>query len=82
MRLAGVEAARYPSARDRAGGLNVAIFSPGAFGSAKPRDLQTWHCTAHAQRIELAKRDYFGPDRFAFDRADFLVGGRLPRPAT
>jgi hypothetical protein len=81
MRAADVEIARYTSARDRAGGYNVAVFSPAAFGTAKPRELQTWHCMAHTRRVELAKRDYFGAERFAFDRAEFLVAGALPRPA-
>lgn len=82
MREAGVEMIRYPSARDIDGGVNVAVFSPEAFGAAKPRDLQTWHCIAHARRIEVTKRDYFGADRFAFERSQFLVSGALPRPAS
>jgi hypothetical protein len=81
MRAAGVEMFRYPAARDIEGGVNVGIFSPNAFGVAKPRDLQTWHCTAHAGRVEVAKRDYFGAERFAFERAQFLVNGELPQPA-
>ena len=81
MRDARVEIARYPSARDP-GGINVAIFSPEAFGSAKPRDLHTWHCVAHRLRVEVMKRDYFAAERFTFERAQFLVDGGLPRPAT
>ena len=81
MRAAGVEAARYPSARDQEGGMNVAVFSPKAFASAKPKDLQTWHCVANRARVEVAKRDYFGVERYAFDRAEFLVNGVLPWPA-
>src|SRR4051812_34513318 len=59
MRAAGVEIARYPSARDKSDGINVAVFTPDVFGAAKPRDLQTWHCMANTGRVELAKRDYF-----------------------
>ena len=81
MRAAGVEAARYPSARDKQGGLNVAVFSPRAFTGSKPKDLQTWHCVAHRGRVEVAKRDHFGVERYAFDRAEFLVNGKLPWPA-
>ena len=81
MRAAAVEAARYPSARDREGGLNVAVFTPRAFTAAKPKDLQTWHCVANRSRVEVAKRDYFGVERYAFDRAEFLVHGTLPWPA-
>jgi hypothetical protein len=82
MRAAGVEAALYPSARDKEGGLNVAVFSPRAFTGSKPKDLQTWHCVAHRGRVEVAKRDHFGVERYAFDRTAFLVNGKLPWPAT
>jgi hypothetical protein len=81
MRAAGVEVVRYPSARDVDGGHNVAVFSPKAFAGAKPKDLQTWHCVAHRGRVEVAKRDHFGAERYAFDRAQFLVSGALPWPA-
>ncbi len=81
MRAAGVELVQYPSARDTDGGVNVAAFSPAVFGSARPRGLETWHCTATRQRVELAKRDYFGRESYAFSRDVFLVGGALPAPA-
>ena len=51
------------------------VILPVAFGSAKPRDLHTWHCVAHRLRVEVMKRDYFGAERFTFDRAQFLVAG-------
>src|SRR3954468_2916540 len=73
MRGAGVEMLRYPSARDVEGGTKVAIFSPMAFGSAKPRGLETWHCVATSKRVELAKRDYFVRGSFTFERREFLV---------
>ncbi|MGH2899859.1 MAG: RES domain-containing protein, partial [bacterium] len=82
MRDAGVELFRYPSARDSEGGVNVGAFSPGVFGAAKPRVFETWYCTATRQRVELAKRDYFGRATFAFSREVFLVDGALPAPAT
>jgi RES domain-containing protein len=81
MRAAGVELARYPSARDTDGGVNVAAFSPTVFGAARPRGLETWHCTATRKRVELAKRDYFGRETYAFPRETFLVSGALPAPA-
>ena len=81
MRAAGVEAAKYPSARDKEGGCNFAVFTPRAFTAAKPKDLQTWHCVANRARVEVAKRDYFGIERYSFDRAEFLVNGALPWPA-
>lgn len=80
MREAGVEVARYPSARDQQGGVNVAVFSPTVFGTSKPRQLETWHCTANRQRIEMAKRDYFKREAFSFERSAFLVDDVLPVP--
>ncbi|MGH7617729.1 MAG: RES family NAD+ phosphorylase [Gemmatimonadaceae bacterium] len=81
MRGAGVELFRYPSARDAEGGVNVAAFSPSVFGTARPRGLETWHCAATRERVELAKRDYFGREAYAFPRDVFLVNGNLPSPA-
>lgn len=81
MRDAGVQLFRYPSARDPDGGTNVALFTHEVFGKSKPRDLQTWHCTATRDVVEMAKRDYFGRDGYAFERKVFLVAGQLPSPA-
>jgi hypothetical protein len=81
MRESSVEAFRYPSARDREGGVNVGIFTPTVFGAAKPRDLEAWHCTATKQRVECVRRDFFDAVAFTFPRDDFLVDSRLPAPA-
>lgn len=81
MRERKVELVRYPSARDVAGGVNIAVLSPNAFGAAKPQKLETWHCTANQERVELFKRDYFETLTFAYVRAEFLVDGLLPSPA-
>jgi hypothetical protein len=81
MRAARMELFRYPSARDPGGGSNVGAFTPDVFGRSRPRDLQTWHCTATRDRVEFAKRDYFGRDQHVFARGVFLVEGRLPAPA-
>jgi len=81
MRDAGVELIRYPSARDAEGGVNVAAFSAAVFGSAEPNAFETWHCLATRERVEITKRDYFRRDAFIFERASFLVRGRLPSPA-
>jgi hypothetical protein len=80
MRESGVEMFRYPSARDP-GGVNIGIFTPIVFSSAKPRSLETWHCTATRERAEFAKREYFGRELFAFERESFVIGGALPAPA-
>ena len=81
MRAAGVDLFRYPSARDPHGGSNVGAFTADVFGRSRPRDLQTWHCTATRERVEFARHDYFDRDAHAFQRATFLVDGSLPAPA-
>ncbi|MGK2962243.1 MAG: RES domain-containing protein, partial [Gemmatimonadaceae bacterium] len=81
MRDAGVEAFRYPSARDVEGGVNVGVFVPSVFGRAKPKSLETWHCAASRDRVEVKQADYFKRDRYAFPRDQFLVKGTLPVPA-
>jgi hypothetical protein len=81
MRGAGVQAFRYPSARDEGGGTNVGVLDPRAFGSAKPRSLETWQCTTTRARVEVVRRDYFRGDSFVFPREAFLVDGRLPAAA-
>ena len=80
MREAGVEVVRYESARDSAGGVNVAVFTPRPFGASRPRDLETWHSAASRGAVELSKHDYFAPASLRFPREDFLVDGALPRP--
>lgn len=81
MRAAGVEAFRYLSARDTAGGINIGVFSPTAFGRARPRGFERWHCSATAGRVEIRTLDYLRRDAFTFPREDFLVRGSLPAPA-
>ena len=81
MRQASVELFRYPSAREVAGGINVGIFAPSVFGAAKPGRLETWHCIAARERVELARRDYFESAQFTYPRGSFLVNGVLPAPA-
>lgn len=80
MRESGVDVVRYASARDAAGGMNVALFTPRPFGASRPRDIETWHSAASRQAVELSKHDYFEGASFRFPREDFLVDGALPRP--
>lgn len=81
MRAAGVEAFRYVSARDTAGGINVGVFSAAAFGRRQPKSLETWHSVATRQQVELVRRDYFARATFRFERSEFLVNDALPAPA-
>lgn len=81
MRAAGVEMFRYPSARDPGRGTSVGIFVPDVFGRSKPRELQTWDCTATRAAVEVSRLDYFVRESNRFTRAQFLVDGALPAPA-
>ena len=81
MREAGVEAFRYPSVRDAEGGINVAAFVPSVFGKSKPKALETWHCSASREAVDVAQGDYFVRKRFEYRREQFLVRGVLPAPA-
>jgi RES domain len=77
MREAGVETVRYWSARDDAGGTNIALFTPRAFVSRRPKDLQTWHSAVSRDAVQMSKLDYFERASYRFPRAQFLVKGRL-----
>ena len=81
MRDARVEAFRYPSARDREGGVNVAAIVPSVFGSGQPRSLETWYCAATREGVDVSRADFLRKQRFDFPRAHFLVRGKLPAPA-
>jgi hypothetical protein len=77
MRHDGVEVFRYRSARDPASGLNVAAFTPRVFGRRQPRALESWHCRTARSGVEMTRRDYFTRAAHHYDRARFLVDGRL-----
>ncbi len=81
MRAAGVEAIRYHSARDREGGVNLALFTPRAFAAKKPEEPETWHCVASRAGVEFLAAGLFEKRRFEFPRGDFEVERRLPAPA-
>lgn len=80
MREAGVEVFRYRSARDVSGGVNVGVFSPGAFSRSRPSGFQEWHCTASRLRVEFSTRSYVARTVHTYPREDFLVDGTLPAP--
>ena len=81
MRAAGVQAIRFPSARDVKGGKNLALFTPKAFAAKVPGVPEIWYCVATRARVELTKLDIFERRRWTFPRSDFEVDGDLPRPA-
>jgi hypothetical protein len=81
MRRDGVECLRYPSARDRDNGFNVAVFTPRVFAAKVPGNPETWHGVATRELVEFTKKDVFETSTFSFPRTAFEVDGRLPGPA-
>ncbi|MCF7992877.1 MAG: RES family NAD+ phosphorylase [Thiohalocapsa sp.] len=79
LREMGIGAFEYRSARDADGGINTALFEPAALVSRKPLGLQQWFCETRADAAVFSPAAGSALHRFARD--DFLVDGRLPRPA-
>jgi hypothetical protein len=73
-RGAGVEAIRYPSARD-AGGINIALLTCAAFGVTAPLERQTWRL--HLDRGGVRAMCEFPERRLAFDRNAFAADPRI-----
>ena len=81
MRGQGIEACLYVSARAEGRALNLAVFE-NVFRPARPSGEQRWSCFASRERVEFrAGRLLERTERLAFERAQFLVDGRLPAPA-
>lgn len=79
MREAGVQAFEYVSARDPAQGLCVALYSPLALAHRRPQRMAQWLCELSADTVvfrQLGERQLI-----SFSLTEFLVQGRLPRPA-
>jgi len=79
LREAGVDAFEFPSARDPARGLNIALFEPSALVSRRPLGLQPWLCETRAARVSFSADGGRALCGFAIEQ--FLVAGTLPRPA-
>jgi hypothetical protein len=81
MRVAGVAAFRFASARAPRGGTNIGVCTAAAFAATRPQKLETWHSVATRAAVEFSKRDYFERLSYSFPRELFLVQGALPHPA-
>jgi hypothetical protein len=79
LRAAGIEAFEYRSARDPGGGINVALFTPGVFGTGKPAVLDEWLCSTSAAHVSYYSRHGGGIREFRKDI--FTVNDALPMPA-
>ena len=79
LRDAGAEAIEYVSARDADGGLNVALYTPSAFGQARPTFKEEWLCETRADEVSFYARG--GAGLRSFPLSQFTIEGRLPAPA-
>ena len=79
MRSFGIEAFEYRSARDPAGGIDVALFTPVALASRSPSILEEWLCDTDAAHVSYYSRHGGGIQEFPL--ATFTVDGVLPAPA-
>jgi hypothetical protein len=79
LRDEGADAIEYVSARDVESGLNVALYSPGAFAHPRPTFKEEWLCETRAELVSFyARRD---SGLRSFPLAQFTLDGRLPAPA-
>ena len=79
LRAAGVEAFEFESARDAAGGINVALFTPAALAQPAPTFLEAWLCETSGEQVRFYARHGAGVHDFPV--ASFQVKGKLPQPA-
>jgi hypothetical protein len=79
MREAGIDAFEYISARDRARGINVALFGPRALVNRKPLWQQAWLCETRGEVVSFSASA--SREVHVFPVEWFLVAGSLPRPA-
>ena len=73
-RMAGIQAIRYPSARDSSG-RNLAVLTCTAFASKAPEERQSWRL--HFDRTGVRAICDFPPQRLAFDRGAFSRDPRV-----
>ncbi len=79
MRDAGIAAFEFTSARDPAGGINVALFTPQALGGTAPVFQAAWLGELSAERVSFHAA--YSRELYAFSLDAFLVAGRLPQAA-
>jgi len=79
MRSANIKAFEFPSARCPDGGTNVALFTPAAFVTRKPREMQQWLGETNADAVTFAQAHNRTLHKFSIET--FTVDGKLPWPA-
>ena len=76
MRTAGIEAFEFVSARDLAGGINVALFTPNVLARKKSVSQEAWPCELSGERVRF--RAAPGRDLHDFPLGVLQVAGQLP----
>ncbi len=79
LRAAGVQLFEFVSARDPAGGINVALFTPAALARPAPIAQDAWLCETTGRRVRFNAVHSREIHDFPVDL--FQVEGRLPLPA-
>ncbi|EXJ09768.1 RES family NAD+ phosphorylase [Nitrincola nitratireducens] len=79
MRLAGVEAFEYRSARLNQDELCCALFTPKAFVDHQPKTQEHWFC--EITQAQVTFKAIRSQRIFQFQLTDFLIYGRFPLPA-
>lgn len=79
MRVAGIEAFEFPSARDPDGGINVALYTPDAFPNDGPSSTEPWMCELTGTHAKFSARR--GRLVHDFPIEMFYVSASFPRPA-
>ncbi len=79
MRECGVEAFEYVSARDRAQGINIALFTASVLTGTRPVCERPWLCETGADEVSFLGMETREVHKFPL--SDFLFEGRFPMPA-
>lgn len=79
MRMAGIDAFEYVSARDAQKGRCVGLFTPQALAQKKPASLHPWLCETRADQVIFKPLSQNTVYRFPGDQ--FMIDGQLPMPA-
>lgn len=78
LRAAGIDGFEYRSARDPHGGVNIALYHPGALAGSDPVWQQAWLCDTREDGVALYSKEQ---GAWQFPRAVFEVDGALLVPA-
>jgi len=78
MRVNEIDVFEYVSARDKNGGINIALFSPKVFVNKKPKEQQQWLCETTAEQVSFSSKE---GKLLRYSINDFLIEGEFPLPA-